>query len=206
MEIPPFMPGTAELKTTTTNAVQSSQLRTAINTAISSDAAVHFDSCDNLVGQGLEIISILRAAYAPTGDEAVFANFNHIFGLDMHHGKELATYMLRIRHIRNLLLTGGIKLPSVLLNMFAVKGLGNRYAPIKKEFHLTSSLFTSLNLKGIEIKCATYTSAAASIAEDPDTYASAAGKAASPPRSNAPANYGAHVWRIYLPSLEAPTR
>ena len=50
----------------------------------------------------------------------------------MQHGKKLATYMSRIRHIRNLLLTGGIKLPSILLNIFPVKGLWNAYAPVNK--------------------------------------------------------------------------
>ena len=64
--------------------------------------------------------------------QAVFANFNSLFGLDMQHGEELATYMLRIRHIRNLLLEGGINLPSILLHIFAIKGLGNGYAPVKK--------------------------------------------------------------------------
>ena len=52
MEIPPFAPGTANLKTSAANAVQSSQLRTAINTAISVDAAAHFDSHDELFGEG----------------------------------------------------------------------------------------------------------------------------------------------------------
>ena len=32
--------------------------------------------------------------------------------------------MLRICHIFNLLLAGGIKLPSILLNVFYIKGLG----------------------------------------------------------------------------------
>ena len=73
--------------------------------------------------------------------------------------------MLRIRHIRNLLLAGGIKLPSILLNMFAVKSLGPGYVPVKKKFALTSSLVISLDLEGIEIKCATYTSAAEAIKE-----------------------------------------
>ena len=98
MEMPPFTPGTAELKNTAANAVQSSQLRTAINTAISGDAAAHFDSCDNLISQGFEMVSILRSAYSPTGDEVVFANFNQLLGLDMQHGEDLATYMPRIRH------------------------------------------------------------------------------------------------------------
>ena len=39
MEIPPFAPGTAKIKNTAANAVQSSQLRTAINTAISGVSA-----------------------------------------------------------------------------------------------------------------------------------------------------------------------
>ena len=155
MEMPPFAPGTVDLKTTASKAAQSSQLRTAINPAISSDATEHFDSCDNLVGEDFEMVSILRDAYTPTGDEAVFANFSQLFGLGMQHSEKLATYMSRIQHIRNLLLAGGIKLPSILLNMFSVKGLGNGYAPVKKEFTLASSLFTSLDLEGIEIKCAT---------------------------------------------------
>ena len=78
------------------------------------------------------MVSILRAAYAPTGDEAVFANFNQLFGLDIQHSEVLATYMSRIRHIHNLLLAGDIKLPSILLNMFAIKLLGNGYALFKK--------------------------------------------------------------------------
>ena len=126
------------------------------------------------------MLSILRAAYAPTGDKAVFTNFNQLFGLDMQHGEEIATYMSRIYHIRNLLLAGGIKLPSILLKMFSVKGLGNGYTPVKKEFALASSLFTSLDLEIIKIKCPTYTIAAASIADEPDMYASAAGKATGP--------------------------
>ena len=88
--------------------------------------------------------------------------------------------MSRTRHIRNLLLAGGIKLPSMLPNMFAVKGLGTGYALVKKEFYLYRSIFTSLDLEGIDIQCATYTSAAASIKDDTDTYASAAGKATGP--------------------------
>ena len=51
--------------------------------------------------------------------------------------------MSRIRHIRNILLEGGINLPSILLNMFSVKGLGNWYTPIKKDFALAGSLFAS---------------------------------------------------------------
>ena len=132
MEMPPFAPGTDELNTTASNAVQSSQLSTAINTAISGDSAEHFDSRDDLVSKGFEMVSILCAAYAPTGNEAVFDNFNQLFGLNMQHGNYLSTYMSRIRHIRNLLLVGGIKLPSILLDMFTVKGLGSGYAPVKK--------------------------------------------------------------------------
>ena len=64
--------------------------------------------------------------------------------------------------------------------MFSVKGLGSRYAPVKKDFALTRSLLTPLDLEGIDIKCATYTSAAASIKDDTDTYVSAAGKATGP--------------------------
>ena len=37
------------------------------------------------------MLSILRAAYAPTGDKVVFTNFNQLFGLDMQHGEELST-------------------------------------------------------------------------------------------------------------------
>ena len=83
MYMPPLAPGTAEIKTTVANAVQSSQLCTAINTAISGVSAVHFDSRDNLVGKGFEMVSILRAAYTPTGDKSVFTNSNQLFGLDM---------------------------------------------------------------------------------------------------------------------------
>ena len=146
MDIPSFAPGTAELKTTAANAVHISHLRTAINTAISGDAASHFDLRDDLVGKGFEMVSILRTAYSLTGDKAVFANFNQIFWLGMEHGKELVNYMSRIRHISNLLLAGGINLPSILLQMSAIKGLGNGYAPAKNDFDLASSLFTSLNL------------------------------------------------------------
>ena len=88
--------------------------------------------------------------------------------------------MSRIRHIRNLLLAGGIKLPSIPLKIFAVKGLGNGYTPVKKEFALARSLFTSLDLEGIEIKCITYISAAAFIGDELDTYAAMVGTAASP--------------------------
>ena len=149
MDIPPFAPGTAELKTSAANAVHSSQIRTAINTEISSDSAAHFDLRDDLVGKGFEMVSILRTAYSPTGDMAVFSNFNQIFRLDMEYGKVLVTYMSRICHIRSLVLTGGINLPSILLQMFAIKGLGNGYAPAKKDFDLASSLFTSLDLERI---------------------------------------------------------
>ena len=96
MYIPPFTPGTSKLKTNASNVVQSSQLRTTINTLISGDAAAHFDSCNDLVGKGFEMVSILLSAYAPTGNKAVFANFNQIFWLDMKHREEIATYMLRI--------------------------------------------------------------------------------------------------------------
>ena len=75
MEMIPFMPDMAELKTTTANVVQSSQLRTNINTVISGDNASHFESRNNLIGKGLEMVSILRTAYAPT--------FSQIFGMDM---------------------------------------------------------------------------------------------------------------------------
>ena len=75
MEMPPFALGMAELKTTTANVVQSSQLRTNINTVISGDNASHFESRNNLIGKGLEMVSILRTAYAPT--------FSQIFGMDM---------------------------------------------------------------------------------------------------------------------------
>ena len=83
--------------------------------------------------------------------------------------------MSRNCHTCNLLLAGSIKLPPILLNMFAIKGLGSRYAPLKNEFVLTS-----LDLEVIKIKCATYTSAAAAITDDPNLYVSAAGKAAGP--------------------------
>ena len=161
MEMPPFAPGMADLKTTTANAIHSSQLRTTTSTAISGDATAHFYSHDDLVGKAFEMVSIHCAAYAPTGDEAVFVNFNQLFGMDMQHSEDLTTNMSRIRQIRNLLLAGSIKLPSILLNMFASKGLGSGYALVKKQFALVSSLFISLDLEGIEIKCATYTSAAA---------------------------------------------
>ena len=132
MEMPPFAQGTDKLKTTADNAVHSIQIRTSINTAISGDTAACFNYCDDLVEKGFEMVSILRSAYIPTGDEAVFTNFNQLFGLDMQHGKELATSMSRIYHIHNLLLAGGIKLPSILLSMFTIKDMGNRYAPVKK--------------------------------------------------------------------------
>ena len=81
--MPPFTPGTADIKTTVANAVQSSQICTAINTAIFGDAATHFNYRNNLVDKVFEMLSILRNAYAPTGGKVVFANFNQLFGLDM---------------------------------------------------------------------------------------------------------------------------
>ena len=89
--------------------------------------------------------------------------------------------MLRICHIFNLLLAGGIKLHSILINVFAIEGLGRRYAPVNNEFALSRSLFTSLEMEGIVINRATYTSTVAVIADEPDTYASTAGKAHGPP-------------------------
>ena len=121
--------------------------------------------------------------------------------MDMKNSEELATYMSRIRHICNLLLAGGINLPSILLNVFAVNGLGNGYVPVKKEFSLASSLFTSLDLEGIKIKCATYTSAAAAIVDDPDTKLPRTERPPDP-KTQRPSQ----LRRLYLPSLDPPPK
>ena len=143
------------------------------------------------------MVAILREAYAPTGEDAIFPNFRSLFSLEQGSKEELSTYMARIRTIKGKLKAGGINLPPVLLNMFTVKGLGGAYSAVKREFALKSSLFTSLDLKGIELKCSNFASALTAMGdEDEDTYASAAarGSAATPapsPQPAAPAAGGA---------------
>ena len=150
------------------------------------------------------MVSILRTAYYPTGDKAVFSNFNHTIKLDMEHGKVLVTYMSCICHIRNILLAGSINLPSILLQISTIKGLGNRYVPAKKYFDLVSSLFTSLDLERIEIKCATYTNSAAAIVDDPNTHVSASRNAPSLPAPTPKPNTAPMAGVYTFPPSRAP--
>ena len=53
--------------------------------------------------------------------------------------------------------------------MFTVKGLGGAYSAVKREFALKISLFSSLDLEGIETKCANFTSALTAMGYDKDT-------------------------------------
>ena len=88
------------------------------------------------------MVAILREAYAPTGEDAIFPNFRTLFSLEQGSTEELSTYMARIHTINGKLKDGGVYLPPILLNMFTVKGLGGAYAAVKTEFALTSSLFS----------------------------------------------------------------
>jgi len=121
LEMPSFAPGSDALVTTAANAVQSAQLRNALFAALSKAAANHFDDRDDLKFRGFEMVAILREAYAPTGDDAIFPNFRTLFSLEQGSKEELPTYMARVRTIYGKLKAGGVELPRILLNMFTVK-------------------------------------------------------------------------------------
>ena len=122
LEMPCFAPGSDELVTTTSNAVQSAQLRNALFAALSKAAENHFDDRNNLKFRGIEMVAIIRESYAPTGDNAIFPNFHTLFSLEQGSKEELSTYMARIRTINSKLKAGGVELPRILLNMFTVQG------------------------------------------------------------------------------------
>ena len=202
LEMDCFAPGSDDLVTTPSNRVQSSQLRTALYAALSKAAAARFDDRDDLRGKGFEMVAILREAYAPTGEDAIFPNFRSLFSLEQGSKEELSTYMARIRTIKGKLKAGGIDLPPILLNMFTVKGLGGAYSAIKREFALKSGLFSSLDLEGIELKCANFTSALTAMGDDEeDTYASAAAAPAGPHK---PADRAAGGARPVFPPAKPP--
>ena len=111
LEMDCFAPGSDDLVTTPSNRVQSTQLRTALYAALSKAAAARFDDRDDLKGKGFEMVAILREAYAPTGEDAIFLNFRSLFSLEQGSTEELSTYMARIRTMDGKLKAGGINLP-----------------------------------------------------------------------------------------------
>ena len=207
LEMDCFTPGSDDLVTTPSNRVQSTQLRTALYAALSKAAAARFDSRDKLRGKGFEMVAILREAYAPTGEDAIFPNFRSLFSLEQDSKEELSTYMARICTIKGKLKAGGIDLPPILLNMFTVKCLRGAYSAVKREFALKSGLFSSLDLEGIELKCDNFASALTATGnEEEDTYASAAGRGstAAPVPSPQPAAPVAGGNRPVFPPARPP--
>ena len=204
--MPCFAPGSDELVTTASNAVQSAQLRNALFAALSKSAASHFDDRNDLKFRGFEMVAILREAYAPAGDDTIFPNFRNLFSLEQGSKEELSTYMARVRAINGKLKAGGVELHRILLNMFTVGGLGGSYAAVKRDFALTSSLFSTLDIEGIETRCSNYASALSAIGDDvEESYVSAAGRgAAAPPDPLPPPTTGGN--KPVFPSGQAPSR
>ena len=146
LEMPRFAPGSDELVTTASNTVQSAQLRNALFAALPKVAASHSDDRDDLKFRGFEMVGILRKAYALIGDNAIFPNFRTLFSLEQGSKEELSTYRARVRTINGKLKADGVELLWILLNMFTVRGLGGSYTAVKRDFALTSSLFSTLDI------------------------------------------------------------
>ena len=141
----------------------------------------HFGDRNDLKFRGFEMVAILRESYAHTGDDAIFPNFRTLFSLNRSK-EELSTYMSCVRTINGKLKAGGVELPRILLNMFTVRGLGGSYAAVKRDFAPTSSLFSTLNIEGIETRCSNYASALTAMCDNVEvTYTSAAGRGAAGP-------------------------
>ena len=85
-------------------------------------AASHFDDRDDLKFWGFKMVAILREAYAPNGDTAIFPDFRTLFSLEKGSKEELSTHMARVRTINGKFKAGGVDLPRILLNMFTVQG------------------------------------------------------------------------------------
>ena len=181
MERPPFSPGGAALITTSANLTASSQLRAIILEALSGDAAARFDNRPHLFGKGFEMVSILREAYAPTGELAVMHNFCALTSLHMTADELLATYMSRVRDTVALLYGGKVALNPVLVNLFAVKGLSAEYAEIKRAISLHPEDFSSITLDALELRCNIYTRTTQSLDTNTPSPAAAAATPSLPP-------------------------
>ena len=105
------------------------------------------------------MVTILRDAHAPTGNLALIDHFCKLTDLKMGHSEALATYMSRICTTIGLLCGGNIHLHSILVNLFAVKGLDRAYKDVKRDLALCIKHFTTLTLDKFEDKCDTFASA-----------------------------------------------
>ena len=117
LEMPCFDPGSDALVTTDANKTQSAQLRNCLYAALTKAAVARFDDRDDLKFKGFEMVSILREAYAPTGDDAIFPNFRTLFSLAQGSNEELSTYMSRIRNINGKAQGRWRRPPPILLNI-----------------------------------------------------------------------------------------
>ena len=173
--------------------------------ALSKATANHFDDRNNLKFRGIKMVAIIRESYAPTGDNGIFPNFHTLFSLEQGSKEELSTYMARVRTINGKLKADGVELLWILLNMFTVRGLGGSYAAAKREFALTSSLFSALDIEGIKTRCSNYTSALTAMGDDmDDTSASAAGRVAAAPSEPSPPPTTGQNKSVFPPAKPPP--
>ena len=181
MERKAFSPGGPDFITTATNRIASGQLRSALLDALTGDAAVRFDNRDNLLGKGFEMITILREAYAPTGELALMANFSTLTNLKMGADEVLSTYISRVLDTIVLLRGGAVVLHPALVNLFAVHGLNNNYAAVKMDIAVHPQRFVSLDLDELERTCNTYTRTLQAVTSDAVIPSAAAATPAPPP-------------------------
>ena len=105
-----------------------------------------------------KMVAILQESYNPISNHVISPNRFILCSFEQGSNKEVSTCMVLVCTISGKPRAGDVNLPPNLLKMFSIKGLCGAYTVTKNEFTLISSLFSTLNTKGIAVRCAIYTS------------------------------------------------
>jgi len=138
------------------------------------------------LAKGFEMVTALRSDYAPTGKVATFINFRGLIDLEMEHDEPVGTFLARVHDAESDLHEGGLDLDPMLITLFFLNGLSDKFQPIRQSFYIHGEKHGALSVDEIQAQCVAYELALGLEGDDGLPAASAATPAADPAAGNSP--------------------
>ena len=102
------------------------------------------------------MVTALRSYYAPTRKVAAFINFRGLVDLKIKHSEPVGTFMARVCDPESDLHGGGMDLDPMLITLFFLNGLSEKFQPIRQSFFIHGEMHGALSVDEIQAQCTAY--------------------------------------------------
>jgi len=82
------------------------------------------------------MVMALCGYYTRTGKVATFINYHGLVDLKMEHDEPVGTFLACVRNAKSNLHEGRMDLDPMLITLFVLNGLSNKFQPIRQSFYM----------------------------------------------------------------------